>query len=181
LSGRRDSPEREASPELRWKKDLSKIRCFECHDFGHYASQCPHRRGRGRRKQASTTEVDEVADRFQREILLVSSLSGTVSSRERWLVDSGASFHMTGARELFDTLTETGSDLCVELGMGAKHSVRGSGTVSFRLESGEILRVSNVLWVPELRRSVLSVSEIERKGYHVLFRDGQVLLVPRWI
>jgi hypothetical protein len=48
------------------------------------------------------------------------------------------------------------------------------------LESGEILRVLNVLWVPELRRSVLSVSEIERKGYHVLFRDGQVLLVPRW-
>jgi hypothetical protein len=47
--GRRDSPEREASPELRWKKDLSKIRCFECHDFGHYASQCPHWKGRGRR------------------------------------------------------------------------------------------------------------------------------------
>jgi hypothetical protein len=44
-SGRRDSPEREASPEPRWKKDLSKIRCFECHDFGHYASQCPHWRG----------------------------------------------------------------------------------------------------------------------------------------
>jgi hypothetical protein len=102
-----------------------------------------------------------------------------VSSRERWLVDSGASCHMTGARELFDTLTETGSDLCVELGTRAKHSVRGSNTISFRLESGEILRVSNVLWVPELRRSVLSVSEIERKGYHVLFRYGQVLLVPR--
>jgi hypothetical protein len=42
-----------------------------------------------------------------------------------------------------------------------------------------VLRVSNVLWVPELRRSVLSVSEIEKKGYHLLFRDGQVLFVPR--
>jgi hypothetical protein len=73
--------------------------------------------------KASTTKVDDIADRFQREILLVSDLSGTVSSRETWLVDNGASFHMTGARELFDTLTETGSDLCVELGMGAKHSV----------------------------------------------------------
>jgi hypothetical protein len=31
-----------ASPELRWKKYISKIRCFECHDYGHYASQCPH-------------------------------------------------------------------------------------------------------------------------------------------
>jgi hypothetical protein len=39
--------------------------------------------------------------------------------------------------------------------------------------------MSNMLWVPELRRIVLSVSEIERKGYHVSFRDGHILLVPR--
>jgi hypothetical protein len=42
-----------------------------------------------------------------------------------------------------------------------------------------VLRVSNVLWVPELKRSVLSISEIEKKVYHILFRDGQVLFVPR--
>jgi hypothetical protein len=36
------SPKRESYQEPRWKKDLSKIICFECHDFGHYASQCPH-------------------------------------------------------------------------------------------------------------------------------------------
>jgi hypothetical protein len=94
-------------------------------------------------------------------------------------VDTGASCHMTGARELFDTLTETGPDLCVEVGTRAKHSVRGSDTISFRMESSEIPRVSNVLWVPELRKSVLSILEIERKGYRVLFRNGQVLLVPR--
>jgi hypothetical protein len=41
--------------------------------------------------------------------------------------------------------------------------------VSFLLDSGEILRVSNVLWVLEIRRSFLSVSEIERKGCHILF------------
>jgi hypothetical protein len=94
-------------------------------------------------------------------------------------VDRGSSCHIASARELFDNFTETSSDLCVELGMGTKHAVRGSSTVLFRLESGEVLRVSNVLWVPELRRSVLSVSEIEKKGYHILFRDGQVLFVPR--
>jgi hypothetical protein len=33
MLGRRAFPEREASPEPR-QKDLSKIRCFECHDFG---------------------------------------------------------------------------------------------------------------------------------------------------
>jgi hypothetical protein len=175
---RRASPEREASPEPRRKKDLSKIRCFECHDYGHYASQCPHRKGKGRRQQASTTEVDEVADRFQREILLVSALSGTVSSSGTWLVDSGASCHMTGARELFDNFTETGSDLCVELGMGTKHAVRGSGTVSFWMESGEVLRVSNVLWVPELRRSVLSVSRLRRRATIYCFEMDKCYLCP---
>lgn len=66
---------------------------------------------------------------------------------------------MIGARELFDTITETGSDLCVELDTRAKHSVRGSSIISFRLESGEIPKVSNVLLVPELRKSVLSLED----------------------
>jgi hypothetical protein len=76
---------------------------------------------------------------------------------------------MTSARDLFDSFTETSVDLCVELGMVTKHAVRGSSTILFWLESGEVLRVSNVLWVLELGRSVLSVSKIEKKGYHILF------------
>jgi hypothetical protein len=81
--------------------------------------------------------------------------------------------------ESFDNFGETSSNLCVELGMGTKHVVQGSSTISFRLESGEVLRVSNILWVPELRRCVLSLSEIENKGYHILFQDGQALFVRR--
>jgi hypothetical protein len=108
--------------------------------------------------------VDEVANRLRREFLSVSTLSSIISSRETWLADSGASCHMTGARELFDSFTETGSELWVELGMGTKHKVRGYGAVSLQMESGDVLRVSNVLWVPKLRRSVLSVSANEEKG-----------------
>jgi hypothetical protein len=98
-------------------------RWFECHDYGHFASQFPHCRGRERRKQASAAKVDEVADRFQREISLVFALLGTVPNMGTWLVDSGASFHITGARDLFYTFIETGSDLCVELGTGVKHAI----------------------------------------------------------
>jgi len=39
----------------------------------------------------------------------------------------------------------------------------------FQMELGDVLRVTNVLWVLEQRRSVLSVSTIEEKGYVVLF------------
>jgi hypothetical protein len=103
---------------------------------------------------------------------LVSALSGTISSSGTWLVDSGATCHMTGARELFKRFTESDSDMYVEIGMGTRHAVQGSRTVSFRMESRDVLTVTNVLWVTKLRRSVLSVSAIEKKGYAVLFQDG---------
>jgi hypothetical protein len=165
--------------EQRKKKDLSKVKCFACHEHGHYASQCPQQKKGSRKQHASSIEVDVVADRLQREFLLVSALSGEVFGGGTWFVDSGATCHMTGARELFESFTESDSDLYVELGMGTKHAVQGSGTMSFQMESGDVLRVTNVLWVPKLRKSVLSVSTIEEKGYAVLFRDGQVLFMPR--
>jgi hypothetical protein len=42
-----------------------------------------------------------------------------------------------------------------------------------------VLRVTNVLWVPELRRSVLLVLAIEKMCYVILFRNEQVLFMPR--
>jgi hypothetical protein len=33
--------QRKVSPEPRRKKDLSKVKCFACHEFGHYALQFP--------------------------------------------------------------------------------------------------------------------------------------------
>jgi hypothetical protein len=91
--------------------------------------------------------VNAFADRLQREFLLVFALSGQVSSSRTWFVDSGATCHMTGARELFKSFIESDSNLYVELGMGTKHAVQGSGTVSFRMESGDVLQITNVLWV----------------------------------
>ena len=105
----------------------------------------------------------------QKKFRLVSQTSlGTIST-SAWLIDSGATCHMTGAQELFESFTESDSNMYVELGMGTKHGVQGSRTVQFRMESGDVLRVTNVLWVPKLRKSVLSVSTIEEKGYVVLF------------
>jgi hypothetical protein len=93
-------------------------------------------------------------------------------------VDSGATFHMKRAWDFFESFTESNSYMYVELGMGTNHAVQGSGTMAFWMELGGVLRVTNVIWVPELKRSVLSVSTIEKKGFEVLFRDGHVLIIP---
>jgi hypothetical protein len=37
------------------KKDSSKIKCFACHKNGHYASQCPEKKGKSKSQQAVTS------------------------------------------------------------------------------------------------------------------------------
>jgi hypothetical protein len=169
----------ESTSQAGKKRDLSKVKCFVCHKSGHYASQCPERKkGKGKSQQVATsadTQVKEFVERFEKDFLLVSCLSGTVSNGA-WFVDSGASRHMTGTHELFTSLSEKDLDLHVELGTNAKCGVEGVGTVRFQLESGGSLEVADVLYVQSSRRVCSQFSTMEDRGYTITFEDGQVLI-----
>jgi hypothetical protein len=85
---------------------------------------------------------------------------------------------MTAVREHLTDLTQCG-DAEVVLGDDREVKVAGCGTVSFRRESLPPMTLTEVLYVPGLKKNLVSVSTIEEKGYEVLFHDGQVLLFPR--
>jgi hypothetical protein len=48
------------------KKDISEIQCFNCDEFGHYASQCPHEK-RKRKQHASVADMDNVPQKKAKE------------------------------------------------------------------------------------------------------------------
>lgn len=49
-----------------------------------------------------------------------------------WYIDSGASCHMTGVREIFTNLAERNMHLDIELGDNATYSTVGLGTIAFK-------------------------------------------------
>ena len=57
---------------------------------------------------------------------------------------------MTGIRQYFTDLTETGLDLEVVLGDNSSFKVVGRGTVSFQRDDGESMKRRDVLYVPGL-------------------------------
>lgn len=97
----------------------SKVQCFGCHGYGHIRRDCPsindnHHLDKRQRQRASRAEIEEPSSKRSRRVhssdsnyLLLSALSGTVqTSRDTWLIDSGASRHMIGYGELLFDLVK---------------------------------------------------------------------------
>jgi hypothetical protein len=158
-------------PKGEGKKDMSKVKCFVCHKFGHYAGQCPNKK---KKQTTASAEVEEFSTKFDKEFSLIACLSSRTTTTDAWYIDSGASRHMTAVREHLTDLTRCG-DAKVVLGDDREVKVAGCGTVSFRRESLPPMTLTEVLYVPGLKKNLVSVSTIEEKGYEIFFRDEQVL------
>jgi hypothetical protein len=158
--------------------DFSKVKCFQCHKMGHFASRCPKRKKK-KPQMAASSAVDEFAKSFEEDFYFIACMSSTVVS-DMWFVDSGASCHMTRRKEWFARLQEGGVNLVIELGddTDRRYKAQGVGTVTFQRESKKPLYFSDVLYVPGLTKNLISVSTLEDKGYEVTFRKGKVFIRP---
>ena len=104
-------------------RDLSKFRCYTCDEKGHFARYCPRNKGGSHKKKekikhhAHTAEDDDPPRKrvkqeseyfsSDEEYVLISSITRTVTNgRNDWIIDSGASKHMTGFKESFVKLSE---------------------------------------------------------------------------
>ena len=111
---------------------------------------------------------------------LIPALTGAVThGNDTWLVDSGASKHMTRFKSYLSTLIETESSQKVKLGDDYQYPIKRVGEASYKLESGKLLKMKDVLYVLGLKKNLLSIFGLEKKGFRVAFVNGQVLMWPR--
>ena len=67
------------------------------------------------------------------------------------------------------------------MGNKAKCTPIGRGAVTFYTEDGNKIRATNVLHVPGLGMNLLSMSQLQNKGYDVYFiRDKVYVKHPSW-
>ena len=86
---------------------------------------------------------------------------------------------MTGFKESFVKLSEHESPHKVKLGNDYQYPIKGSGESSYNLDSGNSMKMQDVLFVPVLKKNILSISALDAKGMGVAFLDGQVLMWPK--
>jgi hypothetical protein len=114
-----------------FERDLNKVRCYCCNQLGHLASQCLEKK----KEQVGpdTTTMEDFSSKFDKDfslVTLVSSVSsGGFGGDNRWIVDSGASCHVTRIWRVFLIITKTSPDRLVESEGDMACVVHGVGRV----------------------------------------------------
>jgi ribulose bisphosphate carboxylase small subunit len=94
-----------------------------------------------------------------------------------WLIDSGCTNHMTYDRELFKKLNKTSISTAM-VANGEQTAVEGIGTISIKNHAC-MTQISNVLYVPGINQSVLSVAQLLEKGYKVIFEYKSCVIIDQ--
>ena len=91
---------------------------------------------------------------------------------DTWLVDSGASKHMIGYKDSLSCLVQKESPHKVMLGDDYQYPIKGMGESFYNLDSRNSMKMKDVLYVSGLKKNLVSISTLDKKGFRVSFVDG---------
>ena len=160
--------------------------CYYCHKSGHVIRDCKKQQTRNSKFQsahiASTTEASDQSVQFSttelarfqlyQESLRSPSTPITAivkssnpnkclasSSSSKWVIDYGATYHMTGNSSLFSTFQSQPSPSIVTLEDGSQSCVLGSGTIVPTSSNP----LTSVLSLPNFSFNLMFVSKLTRE------------------
>lgn len=166
------------------RKDKSKIKCFTCEKFGHYASKCPNKK---QDEEVNLIQTDEDEDPVLMMAISHEDKSGKVSLKENsdvnllaseeshvesevWYLDNGASNHMTGDRSKFHELDESVTGH-TRFGNGSKIDIKGKCVILVDCGNGDQKELNEVYYIPRLKSNVISLGQLTENGNQVLMNN----------
>ncbi|GLJ06695.1 hypothetical protein SUGI_0045450 [Cryptomeria japonica] len=168
------------------------LKCFACNKIGHIAANFPngdneHKqekfkkyKGKGKIDCLITIDgsiTDEESDGDANEDIVFVAIKEEMSDHkalvsrmdnsDEWIIDSGCSHHMTGDQRKFLSLKEFDGGV-VRFGNDSPYMVNGKGSIPLNGKRS----VDDVYWVEGLKHNLLSVSQLNDRGYPLEFKNG---------
>jgi hypothetical protein len=93
-----------------------------------------------------------------------------------WWIDSCASRHICKERSLFKTFETMEDGYVLFMGNSTTATVKGKGTVNMEFTSGNVLTLTDVSHVPEIRKNLMSRGLLNKFGFKCVFESDQFVL-----
>ena len=147
--------------------DKRKMKCYHCGKKGHLRSECR------KRKQEEAAANDEKKEDSTAHAMMCRT---SPQLRSCWYVDSGASFHICNNLKYYTSEVKSISPIQIQIGDGSMMTAKYSGDISavFETAFGRFhVTLCDVLFIPQSSVNLISVAQVQCKGYSVQFQDDE--------
>lgn len=171
---------------------IKNLECYFCDGQGHTKSECKKRRewlkyqskSGGRSRAAAVVEQKEEYSNSESDSDRDIPTHGAYYVNQKkikanWFLDSGANSHMTNDILFFKELnTEYRSTVRVANKDSCTVEGIGEGQVECLTTSGttKSLKLSKVLYVPDLDSGLISVGSLDHLGYHLKIKNNHMMI-----
>ena len=139
-------------------------RCHYCNKEGHWKNECFKRKNDLQRGSASGN-------------LAFMGVGNGERNASDWIIDSGASRHLTAQRDLLKDYISI-LPTSITIGNGNDITAEGQGNMTLHTASG-LISLSGVLYVPDIGSNLLSVASIVEQGFTVEITKSDCIVSKR--
>ena len=151
--------------------------CYFCHKVGHLARNC---RKKNESQRANSTKEEDFTfamgeDTESSEDFTLTLDNDNKSYHESWIMDSGASSHMSNSEKWFSEIAKLEKPTMVTTANGQEVRAEGKGIVVLVVTDNNNkefrMKLENVLYIPGLETNLVSVKSITTHGHKVQFDE----------
>ncbi|KAD2393511.1 hypothetical protein E3N88_40488 [Mikania micrantha] len=160
------------------------ITCWKCGKVGHFKKDC--RVGKHNKEAGPSGSKDPNKQQGQNLVQSYNSVLNYVSLISEacyvqdddiaWWVDSGATSHVCKDLHWFKDFHPIEDGCVIKMGNVATEPIKGLGKVKLVFTSGKCLCLDNVLYVPGIRKNLLSGIMLNNCGYKQVLESDKFIL-----
>ena len=140
--------------------------CYYCGKKGHFKSEC-------RKKKRDEARLGNSGQhrntRHSQQHGAIALVANTTAAPMRWVLDTGASRHMTSNRSILLNMRPVTEDITITFGNGGTGKASAIGEVML-CTSEATFRLTDVLYIPEAMENLISVRHATKRGLDFKFR-----------
>jgi transposase InsO family protein len=166
---------REKSRDKLKGKFKSKIECYHCGKHGHIKRECRQLKRELAKENTNEKTEDTTATTSSGDDMFIvcgDNYVNITSQDAYWVIDSGASFHVTSRRDFFTSYTD-GDYGQVRMGNDHVSKIVGMGEICLETSTNCQLVLKDVRHVPDMRLNLISTGVLDNEGYKNEFYGGK--------
>ena len=107
---------------------------------------------------------------------VISEVNLVGSNPKEWWINTDATHHVCLDKKMFSTFEPIETGEKVYMRNSTTSEIKGQGKVVLKMTSGKELTLTNVLFVPEIRKNSVSGSLLNNRGFRLVFESNKFVL-----